>query len=53
MSVMVFKLILSDAKKDGGIFLLDAMSENRSYKTNGVLENDPQNTLLIPSDQIL
>lgn len=42
MSVMVLELAQSDAKGDGGIFLLDTMSENRSYKTNGVLESDPQ-----------
>lgn len=41
MSVMVLELLLYNAKGDGGIFLLDGISENRSYKTNGVLENDP------------
>lgn len=39
---MVLELELSDAKEDCGIFLLDTMSENHSYKTNGVLESDPQ-----------
>lgn len=42
MSVMVLELLLYNAKGDGGIFLLDGIWENRSYKTNGVLESDPQ-----------
>ncbi len=42
VSVMVLELLLYNAKGDGGIFLLDGISKNRSYKTNGVLESDPQ-----------